>query len=98
PRWRSWGKHARSCRSSAAGRHLTRGLEEVTYLQLAHNERHLETGTPRAKVIHSFGRGYLTKGGGHFIHAEKLRHTNREATAALARPGRYKSVAGNLRV
>jgi hypothetical protein len=43
-------------------------------------------------------RAYLTKGGGHYIHAEKLRHTNTEATAALARAGRYKSVAGNLRV
>ena len=43
-------------------------------------------------------RSYLTRGGGHYIHAEKLRHTNREATAALARPGRYKKVAGNLRV
>ncbi len=43
-------------------------------------------------------RAYLTRGGGHYIHAEKLRHTNTEATAALARPGRYKSVAGNLRV
>ena len=28
----------------------------VTYLQLAHNERHPETGSPVAKVIHSFGR------------------------------------------
>jgi hypothetical protein len=43
-------------------------------------------------------RAWLTKGGGHYIHAEKLRHTNREAAAALARPGRYKTVAGNLRV
>ncbi len=43
-------------------------------------------------------RAYLTKGGGHYIHAEKLRHTNNEAAAALARPGRYKKVAGNLRV
>ena len=43
-------------------------------------------------------RSYLTRGGGHYIHAEKLRHTNREATAALARPGRYRTVAGNLRV
>ena len=40
----------------------------------------------------------LTRGGGHYIHAEKLRHTNHEAADALARPGRYKSVAGNLRV
>jgi len=43
-------------------------------------------------------RGYLTRGGGHYIHAEKLRHTNNEAAAALARPGRYRTVAGNLRV
>jgi Transposase DDE domain len=43
-------------------------------------------------------RAYLTRGGGHYIHAEKLRHTNAEAAAALARPGRYRRVAGNLRV
>ena len=28
----------------------------VSYLQLAHNERHPLTGAPTAKVIHSFGR------------------------------------------
>lgn len=43
-------------------------------------------------------RAYLTRGGGHYIHAEKLRHSNTEATAALARAGRYKTVADNLRV
>jgi Transposase DDE domain len=43
-------------------------------------------------------RAYLTRGGGHYIHAEKLRHTNAEATAALARAGRYRAVAGNLRI
>jgi transposase len=43
-------------------------------------------------------RAYLTRGGGHYIHAEKLRHTNAEAAAALARPGRYHEVADNLRV
>ncbi|MGA9694469.1 MAG: IS1634 family transposase [Pseudonocardiaceae bacterium] len=43
-------------------------------------------------------RAYLSRGGGHYIHAEKLRHTNTEAAAALARPGRYRTVAGNLRV
>ena len=43
-------------------------------------------------------RAYLTRGGGHYIHAEKLRNTNGEAAAALARPGRYRTVAGNLRV
>jgi hypothetical protein len=43
-------------------------------------------------------RAYLTRGGGHYIHAEKLRHTNSAAAAALARPGRYRSLADNLRV
>ena len=43
-------------------------------------------------------RGYLTRGGGHYIHAEKLRHTNTEAAAALARAGRYRTVTDNLRV
>jgi hypothetical protein len=43
-------------------------------------------------------RAYLQRGGGHYIHAEKLRHTNAEAAAALARAGRYRGVAGNLRV
>ena len=43
-------------------------------------------------------RAYLTRGGGHYIHAEKLRHTNAEAAAALARSGRYQDVADNLRV
>ncbi|MFC9838716.1 transposase, partial [Rhodococcus sp. NPDC127530] len=28
----------------------------VSYLQLAHNERHPDTGSPTAKVIHNFGR------------------------------------------
>jgi hypothetical protein len=31
----------------------------VTYLQLAHNERHPRTGSPVAKVIHNFGRADL---------------------------------------
>jgi Transposase DDE domain len=43
-------------------------------------------------------RAYLARGGGHYIHAEKLRHANAEAAAALARQGRYHEVAGNLRV
>jgi hypothetical protein len=43
-------------------------------------------------------RAYLTRGGGHYIHAEKLRATNTEAAAALARAGRYRTVADNLRV
>ena len=28
----------------------------VSYLALAHNERDPETGTPKAKIIHNFGR------------------------------------------
>jgi hypothetical protein len=43
-------------------------------------------------------RAYLTRGGGHYIHAEKLRHANVEAAAALARQGRYHDVTDNLRV
>ncbi len=43
-------------------------------------------------------RAYLTRDGGHHIHAEKLRHTNTEDAAALARQGRYRTVADNLRV
>ena len=43
-------------------------------------------------------RAYLTRGGGRYLHAEKLRASSTEAAAALARPGRYRSVAGNLRV
>jgi hypothetical protein len=43
-------------------------------------------------------RAYLSRGGGHYIHAEKLRNANAEAAAALARQGRYRAVAGNLRV
>jgi hypothetical protein len=37
------------------------------------------------------------RGGGHDIQAEKLRGAG-EADAALARPGRYRTVAGNLRI
>ncbi len=43
-------------------------------------------------------RAYLAADGGHYIHAEKLRHTNKAAAAALATPGRYRLVADNLRV
>src|SRR6266566_1862700 len=43
-------------------------------------------------------RACLTRGGGHYIHAEKLRATNTRPPPALARPGRYRTVAGNLRV
>jgi hypothetical protein len=49
-------------------------------------------------VASAANRAYLSRGGGHYIHAEKLRHTNTEAAAALARPGRYRTVADNLRV
>src|SRR3954454_22301582 len=37
-------------------RRVNRDGSVVSYLQLAHNERHPRTGSPVAKVIHSFGR------------------------------------------
>jgi Transposase DDE domain len=43
-------------------------------------------------------RRYLQRGGGHYIVGEKLRSDSKEATAALARQGRYHTVVGNLRV
>ena len=43
-------------------------------------------------------RRYLQRAGGHYIIGEKLRGDNHEAQAALSRQGRYRTVAGNLRV
>jgi hypothetical protein len=43
-------------------------------------------------------RRYLQRGGGHYIMGEKLRSDSVEAKHALARAGRYRTVAGNLRV
>jgi hypothetical protein len=43
-------------------------------------------------------RRYLQRAGGHYIVGEKLRGESKEAAAALARAGRYRTVAGNLRV
>jgi Transposase DDE domain len=43
-------------------------------------------------------RRYLQRAGGHYILGEKLRGNDREAKAALSRQGRYRTVAGNLRV
>lgn len=43
-------------------------------------------------------RRYLQHGGGHYIVGEKLRGNSAEAAAALSRQGRYRTVAGNLRV
>lgn len=43
-------------------------------------------------------RRYLQRGGGHYIVGEKLRSDSAEAAAALSRQGRYRLVAGNLRV
>src|SRR5271166_5173070 len=43
-------------------------------------------------------RRYLRKGGNHYIIGEKLRSGSAEAQAALSRQGRYKDVAGNLKV
>ena len=43
-------------------------------------------------------RRLLQTAGGHYILGERLRSGSAEATAALSRPGRYHSVASNLRV
>jgi hypothetical protein len=43
-------------------------------------------------------RKFLQSGGGAYIIGEKLRSGSAEAKAALSRPGRYKTVAGNLQV
>jgi hypothetical protein len=43
-------------------------------------------------------RRYLRKGGDSYIIGEKLRSGSAEADAALSRQGRYKDVAGNLKV
>jgi hypothetical protein len=43
-------------------------------------------------------RRYLQRAGGHYIIGEKLRGESTEAKAALARQGRYRTVAGNLEV
>jgi hypothetical protein len=43
-------------------------------------------------------RRYLRRGDDHYIMGEKLRSASKEAQAALARPGRYREVAGNLKV
>ena len=51
-------------------RRTNRDGSVVAYRQLAHNERHPQTGSPVAKVIHNFGR------------AEKV---DRDALALLAR-------------
>src|SRR5665811_1664129 len=37
-------------------RRTNRDGSVVSYLQLAHNERHPETGSPVARIIHNFGR------------------------------------------
>jgi len=43
-------------------------------------------------------RAYLSRGGGHYIVAERLRNASTETKAALSRQGRYHVVAGNLQV
>lgn len=43
-------------------------------------------------------RAYLTGDGGHYVHAEKLRHTNRAAAAALADTGPFQPVTDSLSV
>ncbi len=56
------------------------------------------SGVADRRFASAANRAYLSRGGGHYIHAEKLRNTNAEAAAALARQSRDHEVAGNLRV
>ena len=46
----------------------------------------------------SANRTYLSRGGGHYIVAERLRNASIETKKALSRQGRYHVVAGNLQV
>src|SRR5215210_807246 len=41
---------------------------------------------------------FLTRGGGHWIAGERMRDSHPDHEAALARPGRYRTVRDNLRV
>lgn len=43
-------------------------------------------------------RRYLQRAGGHYILGEKLRSGSPEATAALSRQGRYKTITDNMRI
>ena len=43
-------------------------------------------------------RGYLQRGGDHYVVCEKLRSASTDAKAALSRPGRYHPVADNMSV
>ncbi|MDV3356795.1 transposase, partial [Dietzia sp. IN118] len=58
----------------------------VSYLQLAHNERHPDTGVPRAKVIHNFGRAEQVdrKGLERLVSSISRFLTPEQATAAVA--------------
>jgi transposase len=46
----------------------------------------------------ALNRRFLRRGDDHYIMGEKLRSASKEAQAALSRPGRYREVAGNLKV
>ncbi|GAB90926.1 putative transposase [Gordonia rhizosphera NBRC 16068] len=49
-------------------------------------------------VASATNRAYLTRGGGHYIHAENCATPPTKPAPPLARPGRYHTVADNLRV
>ena len=61
---------------------------------MARSDTHLHRYTHADLTVRD--RAYLQRNGGHFIVAEKLRNASGEAKEALARPGRYARVAGNL--
>lgn len=59
-----------------------------------------------ARIIYTADRGFtsqanrheLMRGGDGYILGEKLRSNSADAKAALSRPGKYRTVAGNMRV
>lgn len=70
-------------------RRRNRDGSEVAYLALAHNERDPDTGTPKARIIHNFGRAELVDRDGL---ARLVRSISRfldpaDAVAATAGPG-----------
>src|SRR5680860_1625253 len=70
-------------------RRRNRDGSEVAYLALAHNERDPSTGTPKARIIHNFGRADLVERDGL---ARLVKSISRfldpaDAVAATAGPG-----------
>ena len=75
----------------------------VSYLQLAHSERHPVTGVPSAKVIHNFGRAeaverYLTARHSRLLAGTEVRVQSRGACCYAAGNDSASGRAANRRV